>query len=228
MSVLLRDTFTGADGTLLTAHPMDVGGGWTFNGTGNIGISGNRAVQSGVSFNVGAIAHADAGVSDNVLLSLAVRLTGVGDTGGVVLRWNGLGYAVQLTSSSLDVLELEPTQFQFTLRARTPVSPALGVDHVLTAQVSGTVITGALDGGASVSYGQAANNPTVTRFGLLVASLAQLDDFQLSVPVPGPYRLAAGQVVRPGAVAGQAFGPGAVTGQTFRPGAAAGQVAGEP
>jgi hypothetical protein len=44
-------------------------------------------------------------------------------------------------------------------------------------------------------------------------------------PVPGPYRVADGDVFVSGAVRGQVYVAGAVAGQAFVPGAVAGQVA---
>lgn len=57
--VLLFDTFTGADGTLLTAHTPEVGGPWLVGSQPSMRIEGNRAnafnVQKGNKLALGTI-----------------------------------------------------------------------------------------------------------------------------------------------------------------------------
>lgn len=59
----LRDMFTGADGTALTAHaPDENAGNWT-NVSSPMELSGNRAIKSTASAGSGAVTH-DAGTAD--------------------------------------------------------------------------------------------------------------------------------------------------------------------
>src|SRR5438552_3947517 len=61
-TILLRDTFGGVAGTNLTAHAMDVGGGWTQFGGGPAKLDGAGKAYGSVSGENGVTA--DAGKAD--------------------------------------------------------------------------------------------------------------------------------------------------------------------
>src|SRR3989442_10527835 len=79
-AVLLRDTFTDADGTGLAAHTMDAGGGWSVL-AGTVETQSNKADHNNNAANTSTYAAADAGRAD-VTVSADVTTCGTAGQGG--------------------------------------------------------------------------------------------------------------------------------------------------
>lgn len=191
---LLRDTFTDADGTALTAHAMDVGSGWTVL-TGSWSVQGNRARQATTG---GAYyrCYANAGAADGTL-DVVVPF------GTVPTHFNG-GIAARIAPGNashwmcgpeglfgpwkLRVYEFDGAGF--VLRASADVAtPSNNTSYTLRVALSGQSITCTWDvGGAAneVSYGSAAMNQATQTHGMVLyadtGSYAhkELDGFQMT------------------------------------------------
>lgn len=166
MATLLSDTFTDTNGTALTSHTMDVGGGWTA-GTGTFQVQSNAAkktASSGIHDGV----WADAGQAD-VSLSVDITWQALGDRSlGAALRvtdgtnrWEAYYYA------GTDKIQLdEVTTGSNTTRASaSAVGIASGNTYSLTASTSGTSLSVSLNG-KTASY-TSSSYQTNTKFGLL-------------------------------------------------------------
>ena len=55
MTILIKDTFTDVDGTLLINHISDIGGSWASTGSGK--ISGNKVVAGAITGSPAAVTH---------------------------------------------------------------------------------------------------------------------------------------------------------------------------
>ncbi len=87
-ATLLSDTFTGTDGTNLTAHTMNVGPGWTVS-TGTIQIYSNQANGKNGTTAVSSIYVSDAG-NANVVISMDCIIPAAFNQDysvGIIFRW---------------------------------------------------------------------------------------------------------------------------------------------
>lgn len=97
VTTYLYDQFTDVNGTNLTAHTMDIGGGWTKRISAVDATSGNFTIQSNAALGVAgalySVTTADATVSDGVMTcdfilpSSSVMNWAV----GIVFRWSATG-----------------------------------------------------------------------------------------------------------------------------------------
>lgn len=162
-TVLLKDLFTGANGTNLTAHTMDVGPGWTA-GEGALTINGNRAT----AVSLASYYYSDCG---QAAYTLTVDLTT--QTAGT----SSLGACVRVTdANNLWVVDIDTFTGEFAIRQRTggtltrrafiTVPLANGTTYPLTVVTSGDTITGILGAAGQVSYNSASQGNTSTLCGI--------------------------------------------------------------
>ena len=169
-STLLRDLFTGADGTNLTAHTMDVGPGWTqLNGAWT--IQGNRARPPAATAN--SFDTSDSGKA-NVTATLDVVIAASPPIlySGIVLRstdasngWFGLIACDDNVNYRLDLDDF--IAGVITTRATVPfVSSPSGLTIGLTMVSSGNTITLTASTGETCQYTSASFNATATKHGV--------------------------------------------------------------
>src|SRR5262245_3649521 len=136
-ATLLQDAFTGADGTNLTAHAMDVGGGWTAV-SGVAKLLGNRANADTVGADGKGTYQADAGRSD-VTVQATVNLAGASNECGLVFRYQDASNFWALSGYAGDgkLYLYEVNGGATTQRAAGSAGVTSGVDFVLKVALSG-------------------------------------------------------------------------------------------
>lgn len=167
MATLLQDTFTDVDGTLLTAHTMNVGGGWT-------AVNGTWTIQSNTALvlipTANSIATADAGQADITLtLSLIVPNTADYAVGAVVRTSDantGWIAVIERDGGTPYLAIFERTAGTNTLRASVNAPSATNSTVTITVVTSGSTITASLSTGETCNYASATSNQTVTKHGL--------------------------------------------------------------
>jgi len=168
---LLRDTFTDANGTALAAHTMDVGPGWTVDGVWQ--VDGNLARLTASTGHTGAQncnAVADAGAADcAVSADVIFGATALyADNAGLVLRWQSQTahwLMIQLANGSVALYEV--TGGVLTQRANSAAGVvAINSTRTFCAVLSGTTITGSVDGVQRWQYASASQGQAATRHGL--------------------------------------------------------------
>ena len=188
--LLASDTFTGADGTLLSAHTPDVGGGvWSITGAppfptlngGFVGVTaGTTQTQATLSL----------GMQVNMRMAVDYRVgTGTSHTAGLVFRFiDQNNFLVLLFNQNASLNELQFLRRQggvTTLFAYSPPLPRVtchGTTHRLEVRASGGVLTGFWNG-VPVVQSSDSNFVTGTRFGLnwspSVDSTATFDNLEI-------------------------------------------------
>lgn len=173
--VLLRDTFTATDGTDLTAHTMDTGGGWTVR-TGGYTIVGGRAKAAGASH-----ADADAGASD-VTISATLPCV-VGDFAGFAVRVATQSDRWEVYVGALGLEIVENVGGARNSRAAATVAGLIpGAVYTLTVEAVGQTILASY-GGVTCQYGFASAHRTETRHGLVCfgsPAAGSWDDFTVT------------------------------------------------
>lgn len=177
--VLIYDTFTGANGTALTAHAPDIntpGGAWVqINGTWT--IQSNRASVAGDG-NV----RIAAGVSNYSLSVIAVAVSATSAAGltGRVQDSSNL-WAIQIVNSTNVFRIAEVNGGVTTVRATTSVTISDGVSYTMAGTFNGATITATLDGANSLSYGSATFLQTDPDVGLRAGNdTCTFDDFTVT------------------------------------------------
>lgn len=174
MTVYLYDTFTDTNGTLLTAHTMDIGGGWTKQNSAQGGAP-TYSIQSNQSqpgSGLYGVYTADATVADGTLtVDLPVFLSATNNyIGGVVVRWtdtshywfivieqDGFGYYLAIYQENGSATTRASTNF---------VSNPNGTTVTLTIVLSGTTISATTNTGENATYSSATQGQTDTLMGL--------------------------------------------------------------
>ncbi len=175
---VLRDTFTDADGTNLTAHTMNVGPGWTV-ADGTFEINANNQVQATVvsGSQAKATAISDAGIAN---ISLACNLyTGDANGVGLNLRYKDTGSfwnaALATSANELRIFQIEsglPTE-----RAAVALTLAPSTWYTLTFTADGNALTATV-GASSCNYTSTYNNDQ-TSHGIRSTSTSQaFDNFE--------------------------------------------------
>jgi hypothetical protein len=181
-AALLQDAFTGADGTNLTAHAMDLGGGWTAV-SGVAKLLGNRANADTAGADGKVTYQADAGRSD-VTVQATVNLAGASNECGLVFRYQDANNFWALSGYAGDgkLYLYEVNGGTTTQRAAGSAGVTSGVDFVLKVVLSGTGITAYKDGTQVLTY-TSASFQAATRHGLRSWQVTnKWDDFQVSSP----------------------------------------------
>jgi hypothetical protein len=144
-SVIVWDTFTDANGVLLSAHaPERSPAAWqTVNG--NLTINGNRCTGA-TGLSVIYIGRAD--------FSLAASVRGVSGSASLIARYgDSLNYWKLIARFSINAIELwEQTASIWTLRGSASVGINDGADHTLRATFNGQAIRFWVDAVAPLAY----------------------------------------------------------------------------
>ncbi len=176
-TVLLSDTFTGADGTEISARNPDVGPAYTVS-NGSFQIASNRG--KAITISTHCLALADVGQSDNLSLSAIGNLatTGGGDIHAVAVVFRATDAThwvkVDVYQEGNLIRLIEDDGGAFATRATGAVAVTDGVNFTFKAVIAGTQITAYFNGTAiftaTSSFNQAAtlvgpygfhnNNPT--------------------------------------------------------------------
>lgn len=180
-TVLLHDTFTDTNGVNLTAHTMDVGGGWTA-GSGTFTISGNRAV-GGAPFSQ-MYYFADAGQA-NYSLTCEVTLGPSGSASSAVcVRVTDADnlWTVELFKPDDTLTLYQRTGGTLTLRAQTAVTISYSGTYTIGVVTDGNTISATFDGGNQINYGSATQGNTSTLCGLtqIWTTNQSWDDFEVT------------------------------------------------
>lgn len=171
VTVYLLDTFTDTNGTLLTAHTMNVGSGWTGSGSQFFDIQGNATREQ---FGAAGSVAANAGVANGVY-----RCTVSAAGGFFALRVtdsDNMVFVANSTSTSLEV-------FRRQAGANTSVNSAVVSTITYPAQIqitlSGNTITALVlaQSGQTVSGSEAFNNTATSHGFRAQTALITYDDF---------------------------------------------------
>lgn len=180
---LLQDTFTDTNGTNLTSHTMDVGGGWTSHNGGAWEIQSNRGrTTSSVLSNY---ISADAGDAD-VEVTCTVNFGSSSEHVGLCARvTNGSnGWEIYGRVNDDDVVIVENNAGVRTVRASGAQTFAASTDYAMKVTCNGNTITAYINDVQICQYASATHNNTATRFGLMVHNAggsdeARWDDFEV-------------------------------------------------
>jgi hypothetical protein len=190
-NVLLKDTFTDANGTLLQNHTMDTGPGWQVL-SGNWQIQNNAVEQTTQDF-VYDKAVSDAGTSNATVsaqFSTSVVGGNTGQFGLVVRATDNYDYlAVVVSDGQLSLVEDTggtPGYDIVTLAGPVAVSVSTSQPNNFKAVVSGTTVTVYWGGTQVLQYTSATFNQTATKFGLLSYNAANwpvvtMDNFEVDI-----------------------------------------------
>lgn len=190
----IYDTFTGANGTSLTAHTIDIntpGNPWVLRNSSTMVIQSNKLVPSGSepSSPLYWIATIDWG-NANSIVSMVANPAGNNANCGVLVRYNTSDNTHYLVThiSSLNLFAiLEYTGGVYPQRAGATVSIPLGTDRTILVTTNGTSITATINGGNQISYGSASANSSSTVVGLRVydditIGDSTVDNFDVTAP----------------------------------------------
>lgn len=170
MATLLYDTFTDANGTALTAHTMNVGGGWTA-AVGTFQIQSNACTPN--SNNDDDQTVADAGRSD---VAVSCQITPNGFLGvslsnpAIILRWTDSSnfwlIDTVINGGSPHTLTLyERVAGVYTAKANGDPSIIAGSTYTVSAVLRGQRIQVRLNDVLYIDYSTASSNLTSTKFG---------------------------------------------------------------
>ena len=193
--LLASDTFTGADGTLLSAHTPDVGGGvWSITGAppfptlngGLVGVAAAGTTQTQATLPLG--------MQVNMRMAVDYRVgTNASHVAGLVFRFideNNFLVLVFNQNNALNELQFLRRQGGvYTLFGYSPPLPRVtpGTTHRLEVRTAGGVLTGLWDG-VPVVQSSDSNFVTGTRFGLNwtpsepTAAFDNLEIYNMGVP----------------------------------------------
>lgn len=172
-TLVLWDTFTDFDGTLLTAHVMDIGPGWTvFNGTWEIQSNG---VVELVGLPASCVAASDA-LASNVVIRVTVFIqpaTWIAAmiAGRVIDQDNCWLCGIESDDQGVTyyIFLVERNGGVQTLRGTAPVDPGVsGTAVILTLTCNVQSITLDRDGVESVNFPAATYNETETIHGIAI------------------------------------------------------------
>lgn len=159
----LTDTFTGANGTGLDAHAMDVGGGWTEH-SGDWDIQSNQARDTSGTGNT--FATADAGESNvTAQVTFATVATGAGSQ-RLVFRFvdsNNLWITGRQPNNGTQIHLFDRVGGTFTNRGSASHTWANG--DVVSAVLDGNNIEIFANGASKLTH-TSSNHNTATRYGL--------------------------------------------------------------
>lgn len=196
------DRFTGTDGTLLTAHPLETGETWTDGGAAtHFVIKTNSAVPYSsdvVNADNGkvALATTQSPFGANCVVEILLTRNVVAQySRGIIGRWtDNLNYwkIVDLTGGNGFRL-IEVNNGVETIRAFANISSTVGTPITLRVTFSGATITATLGALATISYASATFNQTADRFGIIGTAYYGVWDYydyfllwQSGSPPPNP------------------------------------------
>lgn len=162
---LVYDTFTDANGTLLTAHTPDKGGPWVKLGSYDIDIQTNRASGAGAAHGQNALAGVDAAARDVVLSApLSVATGGFASVAGRVADATNWMVA-HIADATNNIVMYESIANTVTSRATASVAIEPLTDYDVRLILQGAIATAFLDGANRIQY-RSLTNTTATRHGL--------------------------------------------------------------
>lgn len=197
-TIYLQDTFTDTDATLLTAHTMDTGGGWTQTAGSAYTITSNKAGNATVLGNW-YMASADAGQTD---VSVSADLTTASTAGSTTFAPAVLGrftdannhYKLYIDSFSQTLILADVVAGAFTARASGAVTLAQLTTYNVKLIMRGTLIQGFVDGVQKLAFTDVSGlsgtrcgigeyrDPTATSYN----NPNQFDNFLTTDPPPFP------------------------------------------
>ena len=186
--LLIEDSFTDADSTLLTAHaiaPTNTPAVSWVNHVGANAILGNKvgAWSGVVTENLSTV---DSGIANGIVEALITHNAGSARAQSVIVRF--------LDSSNYWKVELTTTAFRIrdvvagveTTRVSTFFSAVGGVSYTIRVTMSGDTISATRDGLNPISYASASFNNTQTKHGIRMVTAADFtgltmaaDDFKV-------------------------------------------------
>jgi hypothetical protein len=166
--IYLKDLYTGAAGTNLAAHVMDVGPGWTNRvGTWQIGAANFAVTSTGGN---GDIADSDAGHADCTYTQDMMPVNVAPNTRyvGAILRLSdALNFWLAQIDQDANQLQLYDCQAgAFTLRASAAQAVVTGVYHEVKAVLLGNNYQCSYDGALLINFNSGGFNSAATRFGM--------------------------------------------------------------
>lgn len=169
MATLLSDSFTGANGTNLTAHAMNVGGGWSA-AQGVIQIQSNKTDGSAGTSGTSSFYYADAGVTDGVM---TCDITIPSNNFASILTLRGTAYSdvwlFDVEDDSVGTQNFcgiyERTANVQTQRAFSNITSLAGTTTAMTVTATGNVLTLVM-GTANINYTSSVRN-TDTHWGIV-------------------------------------------------------------
>lgn len=180
-AVLLTDTFTGVDGTVLTSRTADTGQSYTAIFAPAPVLAGDKLRSGGSN----SSAVADVGVADCTVTIDYTYATGELFSGLLLRATNSSNYwrlSYNQAAAPQWVLQ-ERNGGANTTRATGTLLLVNGQTYQLKAVLSGAAITFYIDSVQILTYASATFNQSVTRFGPFlhnIATNARMDNFQVT------------------------------------------------
>lgn len=185
----ITDTFTGTNGTDLTAHTTDTGQTWVGD-LGTITISSNKAVPSNGTTRLNQY-HIATSVSDVTIQAdlnydgsstryarLVARLT---DTNNY--------WQLSISNQGSSMILYEVSSGTVTQRATSNQSMSAGTSYTIKLVCSGSTMTGYFSGLSVLSYSSATSNKTAKNHGIylitdtsFLAGTISADNFSITSP----------------------------------------------
>ena len=165
---LLNDTYTDPDATLITAHTMDLGPGYTCAGAPTI-VSNKATFTAATGVYQPAVAQAN-----QANIDLSMDVTGSFDSGLVyslpaaVVRYldDNNFWMIQLYAGGIYLYE--KAAGVLTQRATAAQTTTSGTVYALRVVALGTTITAYVDGVLKITYASAASSQTETKHGWVI------------------------------------------------------------
>ena len=187
--LLVRDTFTDSDGTVLTAHAPDVdrvGGGWVAAAgrsidTPNAGTVESNAFEFGAdNFSGPVIETSEADVRVEADVTFPAAATTIFEKFIRYLQ-DGDEWLVQAREDNNDMRIRDRQSDSAVTRATGAFTFSESVLYRIKVVAQGQIITAYVDGVEVVSYTSATFNQTETKHGLIKngASLPTIDNFEI-------------------------------------------------
>ncbi len=168
----LLDHFTDTDGTLLSAHAMDTGAGWT-NAIGDFGITSNAAEVQTPNGAIVPVSHAEGGTSDGTLSVIATTPAVINFAGGLAFRvvdGNNLWiFRVQDDGATAYYSLIQRITGSDNVRATLNEAGLVNDTLTLSVVLSGTSIICKADGTTVLTYDTTSGTTafdTATKYGL--------------------------------------------------------------
>jgi lysophospholipase L1-like esterase len=184
----IYDTFTGTNGTALTAHTPDVntpGHTWA-SPVGALNIQGNKARNTTTLST--AISVIDSGRSDATAQVVVNETVGGNADAGLVLRYSDTSNYWKLyldCAAGTVTLEEHSTANGVVTRGQANVTQSAGINYLVTAVLSGSTILAFVNGQHLIEYTNATQNQSATKHGITCffqtgARDSTLDNFQIA------------------------------------------------
>lgn len=179
---LLLDTFEGPDATVISAHPMNIGGGWTLANIGTaatVVLTSNECKATGVG-NASSIVHAETLTQDHQVTCTVNPIHALGLDGVVIRFIDANNFWLARWRQDADTLDIYEYTSGYTARVLQSTTPSAD-PYTITFGAIGTTITASVPGFAPASY-VSTTHQTGTKCGLFVDEIGGAgttwDDFK--------------------------------------------------